>query len=229
MSRRSYRQYCALAKALDVVGERWTLLMIRELMLGPRRYRDLLENLPGMGTNLLATRLKEMEASGMIEKVRAANRERAQAYRLAERGRALESVIRGLVQWGVGLLGTPSENECSRPEWDLVAFRMLFRPELAQKVDGIHALLADELELFVRVEGGRVELLDEIPTGQRPIEIRGPGLLLRALILGDAHPSEVFAGKELVIKGSRRQAKRFFQCFRDPARDGLWPRGGDDA
>jgi DNA-binding HxlR family transcriptional regulator len=71
MSRRSYAQYCGLAKALDVVGERWTLLVVRNLLLGPLRYSELLRGLPGITTNLLAKRLKEMEEHGLLERIRA--------------------------------------------------------------------------------------------------------------------------------------------------------------
>lgn len=213
VKKRSYRQYCALAKALDVVGERWTLLMVREFMIGPRRYRELLDNLPGMGTNLLAARLKEMEAQGLIERTLIEGGGRSHAYALSERGRELEPVIRGLIQWGVDLLGTPKEDDLSRPEWDLVAFRMLFRPELAVKVDGYYVLRADELELFVQVEARKVALLSRLPSGVNETLIEAPGALLRSLILGEANPEEAFQSGQLRVKGSRRQAKRFLACF----------------
>lgn len=220
MKRRSYRQYCALAKALDVVGERWTLLMIREFMIGPRRYRDLLENLPGMGTNLLAARLKELESQGLIERKMVSEGSRNLAYCLSPRGKALEPVIRGLVQWGVEILGAPKEGELSRPEWDLVAFRMMFRPEQARKVDGYYVLRADELELFVHVEQGRVSLLDRMPMlAASPIIVEGSGAVLRGLILGESNVEEVMNSKMLQIKGSRRQVKRFFNCFLNPQND----------
>ncbi len=69
LSKRSYRQYCSLARALDLLGERWTLLIVRELLSGPRRYRELLDNLPGIGTNLLAARLRELEGVSIVRKV----------------------------------------------------------------------------------------------------------------------------------------------------------------
>lgn len=213
MKRRSYRQYCSLAKALDVVGERWTLLMIRELMIGPRRYRDLLKNLPGMGTNLLATRLKELESNGVIEHVSTGDSERASVYRLTDRGIALEPVIRGLVQWGVELLGAPQEDELSRSEWDLVAIRMLFRPEQAVDCDGYYVLQATDLQLFFCVEGGRVSLLDVLPEGEKACVIVGSYALLRALILGETKAADALASQDLRVKGSIRRAKRFFDCF----------------
>ena len=68
MAKRNYHQFCAIAHALDIVGERWTLLVVRELLMGPKRFTDLLSNLPGIGTNLLAARLKELEEQGIIER-----------------------------------------------------------------------------------------------------------------------------------------------------------------
>ena len=216
MKRRSYRQYCALAKALDVVGERWTLLMVRELMIGPRRYRELLENLPGMGTNLLAARLKELETQGLIERVPIEESSRTKGYALTTRGQELEQAIRGLIQWGVDLLGAPKEDDLSRPEWDLVAFRMLFRPELAVKVEGYYVIRAGELELFIQVEARKVALLDRLPRGVLETVIEGPGALLRAVILGELSSEEALASGQIQIKGSKRQAKRFLACFRHP-------------
>ena len=83
MSRRSYDQYCGLARALDVLGERWTLLVVRNLLLGPQRYSELMRGLPGITTNLLAKRLKDMEANGLIK------RTKGDAYALTVRGRSL--------------------------------------------------------------------------------------------------------------------------------------------
>ena len=94
MPRRSYDQYCGLARALDVLGERWTLLIVRNLLLGPQRYSELLRGLPGITTNLLAKRLREMEAEGIIDRTGGAT----DAYRLTEVGRSLEPAIHALGQ-----------------------------------------------------------------------------------------------------------------------------------
>src|SRR5438128_9807388 len=93
--RRSYRQFCGLAKALDIVGERWTMLVVRNLLLGPQRYSELQRGLPGITTNLLAKRLKEMEAAGLIE--RTAD---AQGWQLTPFGAGLEPAVHALGRWG---------------------------------------------------------------------------------------------------------------------------------
>ena len=185
-----------------------------------------MKNLPGMGTNLLATRLKELESNGVIEHVATESSERASVYRLTDRGTALEPVIRGLVQWGVALLGSPQADELSRPEWDLVAIRMLFRPERAIDCDGYYVLQATDLELIFHVDGGRVSLPETLPDGEKPCLIAGSYALLRALILGEAKAADALASQEMRVKGSVRRVKRFFDCFAAPER-GL-RRQGDD-
>src|SRR3954471_12257937 len=103
MDRRSYNQFCGLARALDIVGERWTMLVVRNLLLGPQRYSELMRGLPGITTNLLAKRLREMEDLGLIERV-----PDAEAYRLTPRGAALEPAVHALGRWGWGGMQAPA-------------------------------------------------------------------------------------------------------------------------
>lgn len=119
---RSYGQYCGLAKALDVVGDRWTLLIVRELLIGERRYTDLLNGLPGIATNLLTTRLEEMEAAGVI--ARAA----VKTYRLTPRGEELRPVIDALGRWARPLLAGRSDTETVRTRWMALPAEMYLRP-----------------------------------------------------------------------------------------------------
>src|SRR6266542_1496523 len=117
MSRRSYDQYCALARALDVIGERWTLLVVRELLLGPKRYKDLLDGLPGIGTNLLAQRLRELEENGLVRRRRLPAPAGVAVYELTEAGRALEDSVLALGRWGAAFLGVPRTTDRYRPGW----------------------------------------------------------------------------------------------------------------
>jgi DNA-binding HxlR family transcriptional regulator len=98
--RRRYRERSGLAAALDVVGERWTLLLVRELLAAPRRYGQLLEALPGIGTNLLANRLRDLEAAGVVARILAPTPQSAVVYELTERGRALRPAVDALHAWG---------------------------------------------------------------------------------------------------------------------------------
>ncbi|RJQ81997.1 transcriptional regulator [Pseudonocardiaceae bacterium YIM PH 21723] len=117
MPRRSYAHYCAIARSLDVLGERWTLLIVRELMLGPRRYTDLHADLPGISTDVLAARLKEMESAGVIERSALAAGVPVRAYRLTERGLALAPVLRALSDWGGPLLTGQQPTDALRDHW----------------------------------------------------------------------------------------------------------------
>jgi DNA-binding HxlR family transcriptional regulator len=98
--KRRYRERSGLAAALDVVGERWTLLIVRELLRTPRRYGELLEALPGIGTNLLVNRLRDLEAAGVVARVLAPSPQSAVAYKLTARGRALKPTVDALQAWG---------------------------------------------------------------------------------------------------------------------------------
>jgi DNA-binding HxlR family transcriptional regulator len=124
MARRTYAQHCGLARALDVVGERWTLLVVRELLLAPRRYGDLLAELPGITTNLLAKRLAELEKEGLVEKVERARPTGGVVYRLTEGGAALEPAIMELARWGGRyLVGGPRRGDRLDVGWGLLSMK----------------------------------------------------------------------------------------------------------
>lgn len=129
MTKRSYRQNCALARASDLVGERWSLLLIRDLLTGPKRYNELGQSLQGMGTNLLATRLKQLEAAGIVEKTDTGAG--GHAYALTEMGCALEPAVLALARWGLTYLPDKVEGYYHQDGWDLVALKAAFEPQRA--------------------------------------------------------------------------------------------------
>ena len=112
-----YDQYCPVAHALDLVGERWALLVVRELMHGPKRYTDLAEHLPGIGTNILASRLRDLEACGVITKRRLPPPAASRVYELTDYGRELRTVMRELALWGARSLGPPTDEDELFPGW----------------------------------------------------------------------------------------------------------------
>jgi DNA-binding HxlR family transcriptional regulator len=114
---KSYKQFCSMARALDVVGDRWALLVVRELLLGPRRYTDLAAGLPGIGTNVLATRLRDLEAAGIIERRQLPVPTPVTVYELTDDGRDLRSVVDALGRWGARLLTSPAEDDTIAPRW----------------------------------------------------------------------------------------------------------------
>ena len=104
-----YDQYCPVAHALDLVGERWSMLIVKELMHGPQRYTDLAEHLPGIGTNILAGRLRDLETCGVIAKRKLPPPAASRVYELTDYGRALQPVMRELALWGARSLGPPTD------------------------------------------------------------------------------------------------------------------------
>jgi DNA-binding HxlR family transcriptional regulator len=113
---KSYDQYCPIACSLGLVGERWTLLVVRELMYGPKRYTDLAEKLPGIGTNILAARLKELESAGLVERRKLPPPAASTVYELTAAGRNLRPVLHELARFGARLMGPPPLDALS-PGW----------------------------------------------------------------------------------------------------------------
>jgi len=154
MPRRSYGQFEGLATALDAVGERWTLLLVRELLLGPRRYKDLLEGLPGIGTNLLARRLKELQAAGVIDRRVLPAPAGSAVYELTERGRGLEPALIALAGWGLAAMEEPKPTDVLRPGWGVLAFKATFDPAAARGVHETYQFDVDGDVFHIRVDDG---------------------------------------------------------------------------
>jgi DNA-binding HxlR family transcriptional regulator len=123
-----YDQYCPIAHALDLVGERWALLIVRELLEGPKRYTDLAEHLPGIGTNILAGRLKDLEAGGVVAKRRLPPPAASTVYELTPYGVRLKRAMRELALWGIESLGPPQEDDELFPGWLANALDTAFAP-----------------------------------------------------------------------------------------------------
>ncbi|MFN0246841.1 MAG: winged helix-turn-helix transcriptional regulator [Kofleriaceae bacterium] len=203
--KRTYQQSCALAHALDVVGERWALLVVRELLVGPRRYGELLDNLAGIGTNLLAARLREMQHNGLIEQV-------DRRYRLTAAGRMLEPVVHALVRFGMRLEVAPDPTRLARPEWDCVALRALFSPEHAAGLSGTYALVLDGHSFSVTVADGEVDITLGVPEEPRARVSLGKGTAA-ALSSGEMSLGEALERGKVELGGRRREARRLLQAF----------------
>ncbi|MGC5001745.1 winged helix-turn-helix transcriptional regulator [Streptomyces sp. DT203] len=146
--RRSYDQFCATARALDSVGDRWTLLIVRELLAGPRRYTDLHADLPGVSTDVLASRLKDMEQSGLATRRRLPPPAAASVYELTERGHGLLPVLAALAEWGAPAIGERRPTDAVRAHWfALPLLRVL--DGLAH--EGVVEVHLDEGEFHVQV------------------------------------------------------------------------------
>jgi DNA-binding HxlR family transcriptional regulator len=203
--KRSYRQHCTVAAALDVVGERWTLLLVRELSTGPKRFKDLLEGLPGIGTNLLAGRLKGLEGEGIVCRSTLPPPAGSNVYELTPFGRELEPVIVSLSRWGARLLEAPGEDHESRAGWAAVALRSA----LAEDPDGrsgTYAFRIDGEAFYVRVvdgdRGKRVETRQGSAPEHGPVVV-GDARTLIAVATGKLSPEEALRSGALLIEGGR--------------------------
>jgi DNA-binding HxlR family transcriptional regulator len=124
---RSYRQYCGLARALDIVGDRWNLLIVRQLLIAPARYQELLGGLPGIATNLLADRLRDLETEGVIER-RLPDTGNGVIYALTDWGAALREPVEGLIRWSTPLMIRGADSDQFRPHWLGLALSALLTP-----------------------------------------------------------------------------------------------------
>ncbi|WP_411133576.1 winged helix-turn-helix transcriptional regulator [Streptomyces sp. C10] len=156
MSRRSYDQYCAVARALDAVGDRWTLLIVRELLGGPRRYTDLHADLPGVSTDMLASRLKDMERDGLVTRRRLAPPGAAFVYELTARGRALLPALTALADWGAPALDERRPTDALRAHWFAVPLMARLARHFTDGIDVIDIAL-DEGEFHVVLGSGGPE------------------------------------------------------------------------
>lgn len=158
---RSYDRYCPVAHALDVLGERWALLIVHELMDGPLRFTDLEEQLESIGTNILSARLKSLERHGVIAKRRLPPPFASTVYELTEYGRAVQPVLHELAWWGIRTLGPPAEDEEMHPGWLLHAMRVGLDQEVADAPDTTVEFRAGDEVVTVRIEGGRFHVARE--------------------------------------------------------------------
>lgn len=195
MERRSYAQFCSLATALDVVGERWTLLVVRELMLGPRRFTDLVDGLPGIGRNLLTARLRHLEAEGLV-------RHADRVYELTDDGRALGPALAELGRWGVERLGARREEQAFRPAWGMFPLSYMADREAARGVRETWEFRIDDAIFTLRVDDGRVIPRTGPPPGEPDLVVRMDTDTLAALFSRTLPPLEALASGRVTAEGS---------------------------
>src|SRR6266545_3890603 len=159
MKNRSYNQYCGLAYALDIVGERWTLLIVRELIAGPRRFTDLIEGLPGISPNLLTERLKELEQEGLLRRRKLPPPAASNVYELTAVGQALEPTLLELGKWGSQFVPpSPQGATLLHASSYALTLKTFFRPERAQGLNETYELHVDAEVLQVHIHDGEIEV-----------------------------------------------------------------------
>ena len=204
---RTYQHFCAIAKALDLVGDRWVLLIVRELLsAGPSRYTDLLKGLPGIATNLLADRLKEMEKADIVRAWAAPPPVATTLFELTERGHALRPLLEELGRWGAPLMGPPAPGMEFRSHWLVFPLDAYLEdknpgdPPIAIELNtGDEPMVIETVDGKVRTRRGSVEKPDAVLTGR-------PGLIL-GLMSGRLDVKEA-RGRGLEVKGSHKALAR---------------------
>jgi DNA-binding HxlR family transcriptional regulator len=201
MARRSYEQFCSLATALDVVGERWTLLIVRELMLGPRRFTDMLDGLPGVGRNLLASRLRHLEAEGLVRRATLPPPAASQVYELTEDGLRLGPALAELGRWGVERLGERTPRQTFRPAWGMFPLSYMADREAARGVRETWEFRIDDAIFTLRVDDGRV-IPRTGPAEAPDLVIRMDTDTLAGLFSGSLAPVEALTSGRITAEGS---------------------------
>ncbi|SEE35304.1 helix-turn-helix domain-containing protein [Streptomyces sp. KS_5] len=215
---RSYQQRCYIARALDVLGERWTFLILRELALGPRRYSEILASLPGIGTSLLASRLKHLEAHGVVRRTTPTGAGRIAGYELAERGIVLMPVLASLAEWGADVEETSPEY-ADRTSWRLVAMR-LTAPQDAAQFNALTQLVVDDEVFWLIGDGEQAQVHRGIAPLRPDLRLLCNRDTLTLLAKGRVSVEDAMAAGDLVVEGEPGDAQAFFDVFTLPgARD----------
>jgi DNA-binding HxlR family transcriptional regulator len=204
--KRSYGQHCTVARALDAVGERWTLLLVRELSTGPKRFKDLLGGLPGIGTNLLAGRLKALEGEGIVRRATLPPPAGSNVYELTEFGRGLEPVVVALSRWGARLLDAPREEDELRAGWAAVAMRSAMKPGTAGGRPGTYEVRIDGEAFHLRVgDGEEAAEARQGPASDPDLVVSGDARTLLAVASGRLSPEEAVRSGVLRTEGDREE------------------------
>ncbi|HXV95631.1 MAG TPA: winged helix-turn-helix transcriptional regulator [Gaiellaceae bacterium] len=205
---RTYGQYCGLARALDLVGERWALLVVRELLLGPRRFTDLLAGLPGVSTNILATRLRQLERAGVVARRTLPPPAASSVYELTGYGRALEPAVAALGRWGAASLGERQPDQPLRSHWLVLALKAFFHGDRAAGPDRVYEVRLRESAFRLVVAGDELEIAPG-PAAEADLVLEADDDLLVGVLAGRLDPAAL-----TVAAGDPAEVARFVELFR---------------
>jgi DNA-binding HxlR family transcriptional regulator len=209
---RTYGDGCGIAHALDLLGERWALLVVRELLLGPKRFTDIRAGLPHVSSDVLAQRLRDLEEAGLVLHHRLPPPLAVQVYELTGSGRALEPVLIELGRWGGANCPPPAEGMCMSLDAHLVSLRSLFDVERAAGLTARIDLRLDEQRFRVEIGDGRIEVERGESVAPDATIATAPATLIEVLH-GHRELVDALAAGELTIAGDKRLAKRFMKLF----------------
>ena len=207
-----FEQYCPVAHAMSLVGERWALLVVRELLKGPRRYTDLAGGLPGIGTNVLATRLRELEAAGVVGRRKLPPPAASTVYELTEYGAQLEEVLHAMARWGARSLGLPRTRDELDPDWALNAFPALLYPERAREATAVYVVRIGDDVFTVRLDDGCLHVARGAH-GAPDADLAMDFETFYELEAGGLAAADAIDDGRLRVDGDRDAAIRFFEMF----------------
>jgi DNA-binding HxlR family transcriptional regulator/putative sterol carrier protein len=212
MARHLYQQYCALARALDVAGDRWTLLIVRELAPGPRRFTDLIDGLPGVSRKLLTERLRTLERDGIVARTELPPPAARQVYELTEDGHDLATAMAPLIAWGARRLGDRQAGESFRARWPAVGMAGLADREAAKGVSETYQYLVGDSAFHFTVDDGSIEVHDgraEDPS----VVVTTDEETWADIASGKTVASSAVATGALTVAGDPRAVKRLGKIF----------------
>lgn len=212
MSARRYGQFCGVTRALEIVGERWALLIVRDLLVSPKRFTDLRQGLPRIPTNILSTRLKELEEAGVVRRRVLPRPSGAVVYELTEYGQELDEIVMALGRWGAQRLGEPGPEDIVTEDSMIMAMRSTFHPEVAVGRTDRYQLNLGQIVIHIDVDNGDLTVGGgEAPDRDVVIEA-GPAI--KALMAGEVTPDEAVADGSVKVTGDPDLLKQFAETFR---------------
>ena len=217
MSKRSYNQYCAIAHALDIIGERWTLLVVREMIMGPRRFTDLMLGLPGIGTNLMASRLKQLEASGIVFRQTLHPPAASSVYALTDLGYGLEPVIANLHRWGSRTQPPPGPDTQFRATWSALAMKLSFDPEAALDLNETYEFRVDDEVFHAEVRDGALKSV-RAPAQSPDVVISTDGATFASIVMGRATFRDAVDSGAATVDGDCEALRRCAAVFGSTAK-----------
>ena len=212
MPEHRYQQHCALARTLDVAGDRWTLLIVRELAPGPRRFTDLIDGLPGVSRMLLTDRLRALERDGIIARQELPPPAARQVYELTDDGRDLATAMAPLIAWGARRIGDRKPGDTFRARWPAVAMAGLADREAAKGVSETYQYLVGDSAFHFTVDHGSIELHDG-RAGNPAVTWTTDEETWVDIASGKVTASSAAATGALTIAGDPQAAKRLRKIF----------------
>jgi DNA-binding HxlR family transcriptional regulator len=211
MAKREYGQYCGLARAAEILGQRWTILIMRDLLVEAKRYSDLATGLPGIPSNLLSTRLKELESDGLIRREARAGADRSIVYTPTERGVELAPVLDTIARWGAADMREPREDEIVTEASLVSALRSALQPEVARHETVAFTVRVGEVSVHAVIHDGVIRL-GPGPADDADLEITG-GPKFRDFLAGTIEPASAESEGAVELSGDAELLNKFAKLF----------------